>query len=1096
MKKGIFRVLFICGILSISNVYSQKETIYLSSDEYINEGIEFHNKGEYDKAINNYQKVSKCDPNYKLACYEIALSYYYQDKYEEALVKCKEAILLKYDESFLYSLIGSILDEMGKQEEGIALLTDALKKWPYNQNILYNLAVCFISNHQPDQAEKILLRSVLINPYHSRTHLALAKVNYMMGRIAQSYLAYSLLITINPTINNISSFEEAISQKPKLVNQEYKYPYSKNVDSKKWDEIKDLLQSELAFSDNFDYNYDVSYSITRQSLMLFQKLTFDPSDTSIYSRLYARFFVELYKKFSFEIYINYILKNTSNEKVVKWNEKNADKIKGFVDWAQTFLNKGRLYGFLYQDEKELKQTYHFDDNGDLTAIGEMDLKNSEVKNGSWLIIGKKGYISEKGIYKNDKTEGKWLVFWPNGNLRKQLAFMNDKLEGTSRIFYPNETLETIINYKSGERHGLFEKYSSSGLLTQKNNYVDGLTHGPGVFNNYDDGFSRSYTYVNDTIEKEVKEVWLNGTQKLLGNYNRGIAEGFYATWYSNSGKELECNYRRDTLAGKYYKYYPNNQISTEHEYDKTGKLSGKIISYNRNGNITSEENEYKEGKLTGTRTDFFIDGKRHSIQTYNNDVLVKVECFDNKGNQIYSDNNSDSSIYFKSFYEDGIVASEGLLINDERDSIWKFYNPLGILTSEWLYSKGKLEGVQHDFYANGQVQKEYFSSSNYILGEYKEYYINGHLKLHGNYDSSGFTGKWINYFKNDSISNISFYKDGDHVGSSCTFHPEGLLESEEFYNDEGKSIRSISYGPDGSVLSDIDYEYGSHTFDVYFPNGKLKERKNISDNEFHGLYEEFYPNGNLAAKIEYNHKFINGYYKKWDHNGNISYEMPYIMNLAEGEGKWYVNGKLDYVGYYELGKNQGKAISYHYNGQKARETEYVDDERIGYTNYYSPEGILMYRVRYENNIMKAYSYLDKTGNMVPETVIMDSTTKIIAYYPNGKISAVIELYRGLYHGKLVNYYPTGGLLREATFKLDDIEGIDKKYYPNNRLRELTSYSFDNRHGLYELYFENGQKQKTGKFFMNEQEGDWKIFNSDNSLKETLIYRNAVIYDIK
>jgi len=270
----------------------QKESIYLSSDEYYNAGIEFHNDGEYAKAIESYKKVSKCDPDYPLTCYEMALSYYYMDKYDEALAKCREALFLKYDEAIVHSLIGSILDETGKTEEGIRVLSEALNRWPYNQNILYNLAVCYLNINQPEMAEGLLFRSVICNPYHMRTHLGLAKANYMMGRRAQSYLAYNMVLLLNPTITNISAFEDAITGKEKLKPKGYLYPYPANFNSQKWDYLKELLESELAFKDEFDYNYSVSYMVARQSLMLFRKMQFDPSDTSLYNRLYVRLFSE------------------------------------------------------------------------------------------------------------------------------------------------------------------------------------------------------------------------------------------------------------------------------------------------------------------------------------------------------------------------------------------------------------------------------------------------------------------------------------------------------------------------------------------------------------------------------------------------------------------------------------------------------------------------------------------------------------------------------------------------------------------------------------------------------------------------------------
>jgi uncharacterized protein len=1094
MKKGIIASLFLCFCLTL-RIYGQ-EYIYISSDQFVNEGIEFHNKGEYDNAINSYKKVHMCDPNYELTCYELALTYYYIDRYEDALAKCREALSLNYDRPIVYSLIGSILDETGKGDEGIELMTPALKKWPYNQNIIYNLAVCYLNIGRPDQAEELLLRSVLINPYHWRTHLGLAKANYMMGRITQSYLAYNMVMLLNPSVNNLAAYEEAISQKSKLKIQEYKYPYPKNVNSEKWDELKGLLQSELAFNKDFDYDYEYNYTSGRQSSMLFRKLKFEPSDTSIYNRLYARLFVEINQKIGFETYLNYILKNIKNDNVALWSDKNKGKLDSFVTWAQSFLNQGRLYGFSYQDEQNTKQTYHYDESGNLGSIGELSVKNGNIKNGPWLIIADDGYLSEKGVYKNNKTEGEWLIYWPDGTIRNRLNFVNDNLEGIIKAFYPNGALEKNYNTKAGERDGSYESYTNSGFITIKNNYSGDMVNGPGVYHDYNEGFKRAFTYINDTLENENFETWLNGNEKQRFSYNRGKIDGTYTSWYSNSSKKSERNYKNDTLVGKYFEYYPNNQKSREFEYDGKGDITGKIIEYDRSGNIISEESEYRDGKLTGTRIEFFPGGNKKRILGYHNDHLLEIECFDDKGARLYKAVDSDSSIYSKSFYPDGIISMEGLLVKGKPHGKWKSYNPLGIITTESNYSNGILEGVQHTFYQNGQIEKEYSSSGSYILGGYKEYYINGHLKVQGNYDSSGVAGKWLYYHKNDTLNNIIFYKKGKMTGRSYRFDPNSHLTSEEFYDNEGNSIREKEFEADGTILADMNYEYGSHTFEINFPNGKLKEKKNFADNGLHGLNETYHPNGQLATQSEYSHGSVNGNYKKWDHNGNLTYQIPYIMGLAEGAGKWYKDNKLEFEAHYEQDMLQGKTTSYYYNGQKSRESMYVDDKRNGNSDYFSPEGIFMYRIRFVENTIKAYSYLDKSGKMVPELAITDATGEIKTYYQNGNVSAVIQLSGGLYHGKFNSYYSSGSKLREATFKSDNAEGPDKSFYPNNNIREVINYSNDSRNGLYELYYENGKKKTAGNYLMDNEEGEWKIFNTDGSIKEILTYKNGIIYDIK
>lgn len=1073
-----------------------QEKIYLSSDTFVNEGIDFHDKGEYDKAIASYQRVSKCDPNYGLACYEMALSYYYIDKYEDALAKCKETLSLNYDKAFVHSLMGSILDDMGRPDEGIEILTAALKKWPYNQNLLYNLAACYINTDQPVRAEEILIKSILINPYHTRTHLGLAKANYMMGRITQSYLAYSMVLILNPSLNNVGAFEEVISQKTRLKNQEYKYPYSEDFKSQKWDEIKDLLQSELAFNNDFNYQYEYNYTIGRQSLMLLQKLTFDPSDTSIYNSLYARLFVDIYQKTGFETYLNYILQNVKNENIAKWSAKNQDKLKTFISWAQSFLNQGKLYGFSYQDEQNSKQTYHYDEKGNLASIGESTGKNGDVKKGNWIIIDDDGSIAEKGNYINNKAEGEWLVYWPDGTLKNQLNFVNDNLEGSTRTFYPNGAIENSYNSKTGKKDGAYENYTPSGSLSNKSTFSGGLNNGSGVYYSYNEGFKRTYTYLNDTLEKENIETWLNDHQKTHCSYHKGMLDGAFETWYSNSSKELEKKYRNDTLVGKSFEYYPNNQISKVLEYDNHGDLTGKVITYDRFGKITSEESEYKNGKLTGTRTEFFPDGKNARILTYKDNDLVNVICFDDKGNELYKTARADSSVYLKSFYPDGIMSSEGLLVNSRREGKWKFYNPLGIITDELNYVNGLTDGIQHSYHANGQIEKEYTNSGSYILGEYKEYYINGHLKLDGNYDSTGVAGKWLYYYNNDTVSSNLFYKKGNFAGRAYTFYPNGRYRSEEFYNTDGNSIRYKEFENDGSVSADMKYEYGSHTFEIKFPDGKLKEKLTKTDNATQGLHESYYPNGQLATQIEYSHNLMNGNSRRWDYKGNLTYEIKYILGLAEGECKWYEDNNLVYSAYYEHDNLQGKTTHYYYNGQKSREAGYVDGKRNGNSEYYSPEGILMYRIRYVDNVMKAYSYLDKSGIMIPEILITDKTSRITTYYPNGKVSAVIPLNRGLYEGRFISYYSSGALLRECIYKYGEYDGYDKNYYPNNKLREVFNYVSDNRNGIYEKYFENGKKETSGNYINDDEDGQWKIYNTDGSIKTILTYRYGTVYEIK
>jgi len=806
-------ILFLLVSLNHRNYAQTANTAPVLSGDLIRSGIQLHDEGKYAEAIAMFKQVSHCDPRYSDALYEMALSYCNSGDNEEALKKCEEALFLNREDAALYGLIGSILDNLGRQQEGIKLLHESLKKWPYNQNLLYNLAVIFLNTGQPLEAEEILLKSILINPYHVRSHLGLAQANYMMGRLAQSYLAYNMAIMINPEISLISEYEKVISGKSLLNSQPQNYPYPQGVDHQKWDELKWLLQSELAFSNDFEYDYNVSYTVTRQSLMLFRKMMYNPADPSLYNQLYVRLFSEIMQKEEFETYINYLLQNTNDNSVAAWSEKNKARIKDFISWAQQFINSGRSYGFSAQDETAGKKLYHFDDAGNLKSIGSLESKgDQEVKQGKWIIIGSDGYLSEQGTYKDDKTEGEWFVYWPGGQVKQHLLFSDGLLNGTSYTYFPNGTVENVYRMKNGKKNGVRELYTSSGFPVSSNAYTDDRLNGPGAYTDYEKGFKREYIYVNDTLNGKISEKWLNDVPKLEAFYRKNEYNGIYRTWYPNSKPESEAFYTLGIKTGRWVNYYDNGIKKEEGEYDENGKLTGKSIAYDRTGNIISEETEYKDGILNGTRTEYFPGGGKQNVHHYTNDTLVAIECFDNDGNLLYKTTRNDGLLNYKAFYPDGVLLREGLFQDKQRQGSWKSYDPAGQLTEDLTFGAAGQSGPQRTFHNNGRIKEEYVCDSNMIIGEYKEFYSCGLLKSKGYFDKMGRTGDWFNYYRNDSLESHGFYAGGKLAGKYIQYTPAGKKSQEIFYNDEEQAVRTIIYDQAGNISLDMQYEYGTFDF--------------------------------------------------------------------------------------------------------------------------------------------------------------------------------------------------------------------------------------------------------------------------------------------
>src|SRR6185437_5783362 len=87
--------LVICLLFSITS-RSQSQIPYVDSKELLTKGIEFYDKGEYKKSVEQYRQIHECDTNYALSRYEMGLSLTADTAYEEAKAVILDALKLHY----------------------------------------------------------------------------------------------------------------------------------------------------------------------------------------------------------------------------------------------------------------------------------------------------------------------------------------------------------------------------------------------------------------------------------------------------------------------------------------------------------------------------------------------------------------------------------------------------------------------------------------------------------------------------------------------------------------------------------------------------------------------------------------------------------------------------------------------------------------------------------------------------------------------------------------------------------------------------------------------------------------------------------------
>jgi tetratricopeptide (TPR) repeat protein len=148
---------------------------------YNNLGVELKNKGEYDKAIEQFEKSQKADKNYTSVYFNLGDVQYRLGNYENAVVYLKKALTLKLDQQLrldVLNKLGRTYSAMGQAENAIEAFKEAIKVYPTAVAPYNNLGVQYIKIGRFDLAIEIFESALKISkePYlQSNLSIAYAK---------------------------------------------------------------------------------------------------------------------------------------------------------------------------------------------------------------------------------------------------------------------------------------------------------------------------------------------------------------------------------------------------------------------------------------------------------------------------------------------------------------------------------------------------------------------------------------------------------------------------------------------------------------------------------------------------------------------------------------------------------------------------------------------------------------------------------------------------------------------------------------------------------------------------------------------------------
>ena len=200
-------------------------------EDYVKEGIPYHDNGEYDKAIEIYKKALKLDSKSALVNYEIAFSYFAKGDYKKA-IKYSDVVLKQNNEFMIESYItkGSSLDNLGKTKKSIKLFEKAIKNKGGQYLLNYNLALNHYKINELESAEESAVNAIEQNANHASSHLLLAAIHDQKGNAVQALLAihYFLFLETNSP-RSLEGLQMLDANFGRHVSQDEKEPTTTNI---------------------------------------------------------------------------------------------------------------------------------------------------------------------------------------------------------------------------------------------------------------------------------------------------------------------------------------------------------------------------------------------------------------------------------------------------------------------------------------------------------------------------------------------------------------------------------------------------------------------------------------------------------------------------------------------------------------------------------------------------------------------------------------------------------------------------------------------------------------------------------------------------
>ena len=350
MKKTIFILMF---ALTCNLSFGQNK---IEAEKLVDEGVAYHDKGDYDGSISRYNKALELDKDNLLALAEKAFSLFSSQKYEESIKYCQRAIETHSGENGLktvYVTFGNATDALKKTDKSVEIYDEGIKQFPNYYQLYFNKGVTLWSVKKNDEAMLCFQKSAKLNPRHASSHNAIARLSKNKEKRIPALLAYCRFFVLEPESNRAKENLESVKKLMK-ANVEETGKKSVNI-SISSDLLGDTtatgkptensfsttdmilsMETALDFDKKNKKKTEVERFIMKLETMCSSLKEIENNNHGFFWDYYVPYFIEMKDKKLIETF-SYIVFTTSTDRdVAKWLKSNKAEVDKFYEWSKSF----------------------------------------------------------------------------------------------------------------------------------------------------------------------------------------------------------------------------------------------------------------------------------------------------------------------------------------------------------------------------------------------------------------------------------------------------------------------------------------------------------------------------------------------------------------------------------------------------------------------------------------------------------------------------------------------------------------------------------------------------------------------------------------